>query len=424
MNHSKGAFIRYNHRKELGLKIKDKLANLYTIRSDVDLKKSRRKQSTPSDSNTIPGFDFFKNSLSKSFNSTSTFLKDCCTSATEKAKSLQRGISLSKVKRKTEVLKANIQAFTTSEPQIYDRQFESRAYRGSRTRDYRLVIPSKVSSHPTKPVPLVLVLHGCKQDHLDIEHISEFSKLAEKEGFIVVYPFITSYAGLRFRNCWGWWMRSQREAGSGEVEDLHQLILELCEEFPVDQNRIHVTGLSSGAGMTVALMVTRNSLIASGAPVAGVCYGETARAINLMGNFVQPGFQSVEESRSSMTEALEDPQRPIPILITHSKQDGTVHFQSGENLRDTWAQAYGIDTQHPAASKFGQTKGCQWHFESFNYPKSYGSESGKSRTLIETLWLDGPDHGWYGGEKGDFSYPDAPNISEQIWSFFKSHPKQ
>ena len=42
--------------------------------------------------------------------------------------------------------------------------------------------------------------------------------------------------------------------------------------------------------------------------------------------------------------------------------------------------------------------------------------------MIETLFLEGPGHGWYGGNAGEFSYPDGPDIKLGMWKFFKAHP--
>ena len=52
-------------------------------------------------------------------------------------------------------------------------------------------------------LPLVVVLHGCNQTHRDIMNDTRFNDLAEAEKFIVVYPFITSYDGLRYHQLLG-----------------------------------------------------------------------------------------------------------------------------------------------------------------------------------------------------------------------------
>jgi len=37
--------------------------------------------------------------------------------------------------------------------------------------------------------------------------------------------------------------------------------------------------------------------------------------------------------------------------------------------------------------------------------------------------LQGYEHGWFGGEQGEFSVPEAPDVSKMIWSFFARHPR-
>ena len=155
--------------------------------------------------------------------------------------------------------------------------FRSRSYPGSRTRRYLVHVPRRTIVRRSRP--LVVVLHGCNQDNRDIEQISGFNQLADRHGFLVAYPYITSYRGMRNRNCWGWWFDREIHAGSGEVEDLWQIIEEIKSRYAVDPRRIHVTGLSSGAGMAVAMMVAHADKIASGAAVAGVPYAEKAVAV-------------------------------------------------------------------------------------------------------------------------------------------------
>jgi poly(hydroxyalkanoate) depolymerase family esterase len=127
--------------------------------------------------------------------------------------------------------------------------------------------------------PLVMVLHGCNQDHVDMQTITRFDELADRYGFIVVYPFITGYRGVRLRNCWGWWRRVEISRGSGEVEDLWNIVNAVRRSYRIDPDRVHVTGLSSGAAMAVAMAIAHSGKIASCAAVAGVAYGESIWAL-------------------------------------------------------------------------------------------------------------------------------------------------
>ena len=282
---------------------------------------------------------------------------------------------------------------------------------GSRKRTYRVHVPAGCRGEKLRP--LVMVLHGCNQDNRDIEQISGFSAVADRHDFLVVYPFVTSYRGMRNRNCWGWWFDREIHAGAGEVEDLWQIIDEISRHYPVDPKRIHVAGLSSGAGMTVAMLVAHAGRIASGAAVAGVPYAEKTKAVR-HGLNPKPRNRPVVAIVKEMQEEMGACARPVPIQILHSANDETVDINSAHVLRDSWGHCFGIDTRRPALIDNGETAGTAW--EHLCYPAE-GRHS-----IIETIFLEGPGHGWYGGPPGKYSFPDAPDISHDIWQFFVDHP--
>lgn len=297
-----------------------------------------------------------------------------------------------------------------AEEGTYSHLFQARRYPRSRNRNYLVHVPPGYDGDSA--VPLVMVLHGCRQTHRDIRRVSNFEAMADKHGFITVYPFITSYGGLRFRNCWGFWYPRETVAGAGEVEDLWQIIEEVRGNYRIDAQRIHVVGLSSGAGMTAALLVAHAGGIASGAVVAGVPYSETAAAIGFL-KTSHVRLKPVYQVAAAMRHALQPGVAPIPIFIVHSHQDETVNIQAARNIRDSWGHCFGIDTLNPTRTRSGVTRGTPW------VHKAYGTQPGRS--LIETYFISGKGHGWYGGRPGPYSYPDAPDIARRIWLFFDRH---
>lgn len=298
-----------------------------------------------------------------------------------------------------------------ADQQNVDYRFRALRYPGSRDRRYRVHIPPGYNGRT--PTPVVMVLHGCRQTQSDIQRISAFDKVADANGFLVVYPFVTSYSGLRNRNCWGWWLREQIHAGGGEVEDLWQILREVQANYCVDKNRLHVIGLSSGAGMSVALMVARAGKIASGAAVAGVPYGETARAVGFV-RHITGHFRPVHDVVREMDLEMGDKKRLVPLFVVHSHDDETVNIQAARNLRDSWASCFGIPLHRHVGTKKGAIGTTRW--EHVRYRGTL------RRTALETLFLEGPGHGWYGGDPGRYSYPQAPDVAEWSWRFFQSHP--
>ena len=279
----------------------------------------------------------------------------------------------------------------------------------SRSRDYLVYLPSDYQAG--EPLPVVVLLHGCRQTNEDIRAISGFDAIAERERFIVVYPFVTGYWGLRNRNCWGWWISQHIRAGSGEVEDIGRIVQQVQDEFSVDPQRIHIAGLSSGAGMTVAALVAHGQLFASGASVAGVAYGESARSVKI-NPFLSVKYRSlayiVERMRNQL--AIADRGRLAALLVIQSEADETVELQSGLNLRDSWLAVNGIEVASAVPVIRGETRGIHWHYQRYGQ-----SGADKSVDLLVTEKLP---HCWIGGLPGDYSDSRGPNISEVIWMYF------
>jgi poly(hydroxyalkanoate) depolymerase family esterase len=307
----------------------------------------------------------------------------------------------------------------------------AKSYPGSRDRQVKVYVPNGLVA----PAPMVMVLHGCQQTNDDVLRDWGMTAAADRYGFILVAPFITSYDGLRNTNCWGFWFDAHRHAGAGEPEDLHQVAREVESRFDIDPARRYVAGLSSGGAMSAVLAVTHNEYWAAAASASGLPYGEDAAAVSFSGCPGSASFHTVGRVASDMRAELNDPY-PIPLLVLQNTGDCTVLAQAGRNLRDAQLAVFG-DTAHdtPAEARacapaFGAGYGC----EQVTYTAD--GRSG-SRSLVETIFYSGPtatpntqdtDHGhyWIGGEfgnNGKWSLRNGPSYPDIVWDFFSRHAR-
>ncbi len=273
-----------------------------------------------------------------------------------------------------------------------------------RRRNYRVYLP--VGYDGRTALPMVMVLHGCKQNNIEMETITGFDKIADREGFIVVYPYITSHTGLRSRNCWGWWLPRQRVRDTGEVGDLHQIGLAVSRDYAVDSSRLHVCGLSAGAAMSVVALATYSDIWKSGASVAGVAYGESARAVRYM-NAIPVRYKPLTMLDRLLNKVLVS--EPPDLLVIQSTTDQRVGVEASENLVETWRSAASLADQ-PLGLAIGITQQKPWRFA--QYTDSEG------RVRLGYMTVEDVDHGWMGGNPGKYSILEAPNVSELIWAFF------
>ncbi len=254
--------------------------------------------------------------------------------------------------------------------------FKKQPYQGSLDRKYTVHVPDNIDRLP-KPVPLVVVLHGCDEDNDKIQHDTNFDAVADQEGFITLYPYITDSS--RQNACWGWWMPEEIHKGKGEVEDLNLLIQEVQKNYPIDKTHTHITGISAGGGMAVDVMMAHPELIASGATTAGLPYSETTGAVSWFVCELPGSFNSVDQDVSAMDAEMGSGKKFIPIYIVHSYGDCMLKIQASKNIRDAWGKEFGIDTANPTASESGETLGTAWTHTTY----------GDSSKRIETLFVGG-----------------------------------
>ncbi len=125
-------------------------------------------------------------------------------------------------------------------------------------REFLLYVPQ--SYVPGKPTPLVISLHGGGGWPAYQRDTSRWNRLAESQGFIVVYP-----AG---RGAPRAWIVDHESGLAKDVRFIADLIDTLEAAYTIDRARIYADGLSNGAAMAFALSCTLSDRIAAVGMVA------------------------------------------------------------------------------------------------------------------------------------------------------------
>ncbi len=132
------------------------------------------------------------------------------------------------------------------------------------TRNFIVNVP--VDFHRFVPLPVVIALHGGGGNARSMLYLTRegFNRLAKEEGFIVVYPEAV-------RGHWndgrGLFYYSHRE-GIDDVAFLERIIKYLSLLYPVDRNRIFITGMSNGGFMAYRFACEKPQFVRAIAPVA------------------------------------------------------------------------------------------------------------------------------------------------------------
>jgi len=265
-------------------------------------------------------------------------------------------------------------------------------------RGYIVHIPATPAS------AVVLSLHGGGGNASAQQNYSRMDRIADREGFIVVYPegtgpikgrLLTWNAGT----CCGSASRDQVD----DVGYIRRLLDDFAGRRPYDTRRVYATGLSNGAMMAYRLAADLSDRIAAIAPVAGAPVFERPailRALPVM------HIHSVDDPRALYAGGLGPPFPMTNSRVQHSPVD--------ERLA-AWASANGC------AAKMQSREHREWNGHSatlFAYP-------GCREEVL--LWkLTGAGHVWPGGELDYFPRLLGPgtaviDANEEMWRFFSRH---
>ncbi|MBK8256268.1 MAG: esterase [Polyangiaceae bacterium] len=256
-----------------------------------------------------------------------------------------------------------------------------------------------------KPWPMVLALHGRLGTGAQQEQLTHFSTLADKEGFIVVYPdgVEKSWADGRPGS-------PAQEKGIDDVAFLSALIDEFVNNQGADKTRVFVAGMSNGAMMSYRLACDLSDKVAAIGPVAGLMY-------------------------TGIVDTCK-PKRPVPVMIFAGTEDPLMPYEGGPVGSDTGGE---VLSAVKTLETWAKLNGCQGE-PTQSTPTDADPNDGTTLTLstasgcsagaeVKLFTVNEGGHTWPGGNQylpEGFIGKTSRDVdaSQTLWEFFKAHPMQ
>jgi poly(hydroxyalkanoate) depolymerase family esterase len=226
--------------------------------------------------------------------------------------------------------------------------------------------------------PLVVALHGCTQTADDFDNGSGWSKLADQLGFVVLYP--EQQPANNAQNCFSWFLPGDIVRDAGEALSIRQMIEQTMVRFPIDRQRVFITGLSAGGAMASVMLASYPEVFAGGAIIAGLPYGcaaslkEALAAMSVEREHAQPLLGDRVRSAS--------PHRgPWPrISVWHGSADPIVRPSNAEDILGQWINVHGLPASPSHTEKIAGHSHRVWR-------------DGADQAVIEAFTLNGMSHG-------------------------------
>ena len=268
------------------------------------------------------------------------------------------------------------------------------------TRAYKLYVPTTAPGHP---MPLIVMLHGCKQNPDDFAAGTRMNALAERHGFLVAYP--AQSANANGSNCWNWFRPADQARDGGEPEILAGIVRDVIAAEPVDAERVFVAGLSAGAAMAVILGRTHPELFKAVGAHSGLPHGAAHN--------VGSAFAAMHGSYAFTKPAAAPAARVrVPTIVFQGDQDSTVVAANATAIVEQAVAAGG------AAAQLRASAPARARADGREYTRTLHAD-GEGRTHVELWLLHGGGHAWSGGDAAG-SYTDAsgPDASGEMVRFF------
>lgn len=275
---------------------------------------------------------------------------------------------------------------------------------GGTTRSYLLHVPQ---SCPTN-CALVMVFHGGGGRASGMQRISEMDRVADKHGFVVVYP-----QGLNHV-----WNDGGSDLGQRPPRDdigfVRELVKDVNRKVSINSRQVYACGFSNGGALTSRLTLEAPDLIAAGAIIGSGLY------VKHLQTHPNP--------------------KPMPVLFIEGTDDPCHPYKGGETTGPRMGGIfhgghYGmVLSTDDVVSFWRKINGCDSKPEVIELPHKtedktstiYKQWTGTAGNDVAEYIVQGGGHCWPGGLQyfpvdviGKTSYDfDA---SEAIWRFFEQH---
>ena len=275
-------------------------------------------------------------------------------------------------------------------------RFESRNYSNAAgSRAYKLYVPSGYSG---AALPLVVMLHGCNQSPDDFAAGTRMNDLAEELTFLVAYPAQPQSANAG--KCWNWFKAGDQQRDRGEPSLIAGITRQVMDDFPVEQGRVYIAGLSAGGAAAAIMGSAYPDLYAAIGVHSGLACGAARDMPSAFTAMKQGGTPAARTSGAS-----------VPAIVFHGDRDTTVHPANGDEvIVQASAGANLQKTVHSGVAGGGRAYTQTVHAD----------DSG--RPVAEHWVLHGSGHAWSGGSAaGSYTDPRGPDASREMMRFFARH---
>ena len=265
-------------------------------------------------------------------------------------------------------------------------------------RTYLIYLPSSLD--PTKPIPFVFVFHGASMSGQQMHDITQYTTLADSEGFGLAFP--DGQSGPGSLTPWNVKNAGENVCGLGNLVNnanpidfafVDAMMADVTQDQCLDATHVFATGFSMGGYFSHHIGCER------------------------------PDFRAVApHSGGTIADLSSCTTGHVPIIIFHGTAD-TLIAPGCDDPNSSPQSGF-----PPSATLWAQKNGCQ---STYSTMPTNGAGGGMGQCYlydgcpkdgqVELCTFTGMGHMWAGGQGTGFAAPTYANATQLEWDFFKKY---
>jgi poly(hydroxyalkanoate) depolymerase family esterase len=286
---------------------------------------------------------------------------------------------------------------------------------------YPYLVHTPSSYRPGHKMPLLVMVHGCQTTAEQQMRANLYNELAEREGFVVLYPDVDATGALQpgpTNQCWRFPSPASWTRGHGDAAALAGMTRAVMKRWHIDTQRVYMMGMSAGSFMTAIMAAAYPDIYAAVGEMAGGAYADPEC---LFGN---PATTPVQVSAKAAYTEMGSRARVIPRLVMGGDADQAVApacadkaLMQGlrtDNLVIDGTQTAPIKLTPASVVDRPKPGGYAYTIRTYRDPAG---------CVIGERWVvHGMNHFWSGGSSdpqlASWTDPKGPSGAEASWRFF------
>lgn len=293
---------------------------------------------------------------------------------------------------------------------------------GAGARPYVVYTPA--GWRATRHMPLIVLLHGCNATAYQQLEASNYDPLADRSGFVVLYPEVTQAEATKpgfSAYCWNDMDRADWTRGTGDPAAIVAQTRRVISAWSIDPKRVYLAGMSSGAYLAADMAASYPDVFAAVAQDAGGAYADNGCGESPTSSL------SVSQSAAMAYREMGRRARVVPRLVIGGDADPSVAPACATKALLQALRTDNLVLDHRQTSPIGLsprsvTAGTAPGGDGYTV-STYVTAGG---CVVGQRWLvKGMKHFWSGGSSdprwAQWTDPAGPSAAAASWAFFSRY---